>query len=234
MIHHNIDNTPPERKKSVALKVPFSVERDSINIIGNSNSAQLQFRVTSSIPLNISVHFYSEIISEKALLKIIPSQQDQVAIEENIEACQNKSITIQLGILQSKNTKNNENEEDISMAIVLKRKDEKAQLITQFQLDHQHSIKTIQQSFFYKGSMFQLSDIYGGGAIEPFRKSFQEEECVICFNGAKNMVLLPCRHLCMCQNCAEASQGGQKCPICRTRVATFMRIGLRNKDEVQV
>jgi hypothetical protein len=73
MIHHNIDRTPPEMKKSVVLKVPFCIERDSINIVRKScdedlisctlkalnDSAFLEFRVTSKIPARLSIHLSS-------------------------------------------------------------------------------------------------------------------------------------------------------------------------------
>ncbi len=59
------------------------------------------------------------------------------------------------------------------------------------------------------------------------------KECVICYNSLKDTIVLPCRHLCICRGCAEIANQRQllsnnvqhnKCPICRTKVTTYMHI----------
>ena len=40
--------------------------------------------------------------------------------------------------------------------------------------------------------------------------------CVICLTNEKTTVVIPCRHLCLCKECAEElRQKGPKCPVCR-------------------
>ena len=46
-------------------------------------------------------------------------------------------------------------------------------------------------------------------------------ECVICLDGPKTIVLCPCRHLCLCNNCAPEVK---KCPICALEVKSRMKI----------
>ena len=44
-------------------------------------------------------------------------------------------------------------------------------------------------------------------------------ECVVCKEGMKNVVCLPCGHLCMCVRCEALPQmSGKPCPICRAPV----------------
>merc|ERR1711871_1719083 len=38
--------------------------------------------------------------------------------------------------------------------------------------------------------------------------------CVICTENQQSVVLMPCRHLCLCRECSK-SPGVDKCPICR-------------------
>ena len=45
--------------------------------------------------------------------------------------------------------------------------------------------------------------------------------CSICMDRPSVMVLVPCGHLCMCQECSLHAQ--QRCPICRTAVAHMVR-----------
>lgn len=55
----------------------------------------------------------------------------------------------------------------------------------------------------------------GPCALSPSAGSGAEEEsdsCCICMDGPKNVVFLPCRHLCCCQGCGPLCK---LCPICR-------------------
>ncbi|RKP18840.1 hypothetical protein ROZALSC1DRAFT_22837 [Rozella allomycis CSF55] len=42
-------------------------------------------------------------------------------------------------------------------------------------------------------------------------------ECIICMSEEKSVIVLPCRHLCLCGDCAEQLRSqSHKCPICRS------------------
>mmetsp|Transcript_16245 Transcript_16245/g.17597 ORF Transcript_16245/g.17597 Transcript_16245/m.17597 type:complete len:187 (+) Transcript_16245:158-718(+) len=42
--------------------------------------------------------------------------------------------------------------------------------------------------------------------------------CVVCQEKEKSVVLLPCRHLCLCYGCSESHQSIARCPLCRQSV----------------
>ncbi|TMW59509.1 hypothetical protein Poli38472_004578 [Pythium oligandrum] len=44
-------------------------------------------------------------------------------------------------------------------------------------------------------------------------------ECVICLEGELSVVLLPCRHLCVCRVCLDEID---RCPICRAKFSTYV------------
>ncbi len=46
----------------------------------------------------------------------------------------------------------------------------------------------------------------------------EQRLCVICQEREKSVVLLPCRHLCLCANCATHDMLDQ-CPLCREGIA---------------
>mmetsp|Transcript_98479 Transcript_98479/g.195334 ORF Transcript_98479/g.195334 Transcript_98479/m.195334 type:complete len:245 (-) Transcript_98479:64-798(-) len=46
--------------------------------------------------------------------------------------------------------------------------------------------------------------------------------CVACWSRACNQVLLPCRHLCLCNICARSCRS--TCPICRSTVSDMLEI----------
>ena len=49
-------------------------------------------------------------------------------------------------------------------------------------------------------------------------------ECVICLTDEKEVVVYPCRHMCMCITCAEALPSqNNKCPMCRRPASMLLR-----------
>lgn len=57
------------------------------------------------------------------------------------------------------------------------------------------------------------------------QKSNDEDEnlCVICEDGKKQVVLLPCKHMCLCKACADFDKI-KECPLCRTKVESSMTV----------
>ncbi|KAI3450550.1 hypothetical protein Pfo_007215 [Paulownia fortunei] len=53
------------------------------------------------------------------------------------------------------------------------------------------------------------------------------KECIICLCKSRNTIVLPCRHLCLCSNCAKIlSFKSSQCPICRKPVERFLEIDI--------
>ena len=72
---------------------------------------------------------------------------------------------------------------------------------------------------------------FGIGVISNKKeKSIQEEEnkkCIICYSGDREMILKPCNHICVCQNCCKRIiQDSNKCPFCQNRIIESERIYL--------
>jgi hypothetical protein len=41
----------------------------------------------------------------------------------------------------------------------------------------------------------------------------EETQCVVCMDAAKDHLVLPCKHLCVCEACAQLLS--DRCPVCR-------------------
>lgn len=73
------------------------------------------------------------------------------------------------------------------------------------------------------GQEYTLQEVYGLaelGKEDKHDESAMGEPCVICLTEPRNTALLPCMHLCVCEECAgqllaNAAMQGMKCPICR-------------------
>jgi hypothetical protein len=57
--------------------------------------------------------------------------------------------------------------------------------------------------------------------IEKQEEKDDEKFCCICFEEVKNVVFLPCKHLCSCYECAQPIND---CPICRQKIVEKMQI----------
>ena len=65
------------------------------------------------------------------------------------------------------------------------------------------------------------------GVASAARTAEQAEErlCVICLVNERDTTVLPCRHMCMCHECAqELRKQTSKCPICRNHVESLLHI----------
>jgi len=49
------------------------------------------------------------------------------------------------------------------------------------------------------------------------------KECVVCLEGVKSHVVVPCGHLCLCDTCSQKFQKGN-CPLCRQAVTMILKV----------
>ena len=62
----------------------------------------------------------------------------------------------------------------------------------------------------------------GGGAVAG-GGTLTGSDCVICLSEPRSTALLPCRHLCLCADCAQQLRfQTNKCPICRTLISSLL------------
>lgn len=49
--------------------------------------------------------------------------------------------------------------------------------------------------------------------------------CIVCQDNTRNVVFIPCKHLCLCHDCSpRLMQGSRKCPLCRRRIHSSMKV----------
>ena len=60
-------------------------------------------------------------------------------------------------------------------------------------------------------------------------------ECVICMSEIRDVIIMPCRHLCLCKTCATNLRvQSNNCPICRIPFIALLQIKLVRKKELKV
>ncbi|KAI8323467.1 hypothetical protein GQ54DRAFT_338704 [Martensiomyces pterosporus] len=87
--------------------------------------------------------------------------------------------------------------------------------------------RCVKQKYCLNGALYLQHEIFGlNEALEQHTALGNDpHQCAICLSDERDTVLLPCRHLCMCRECANTyRQQSNKCPICRTVVETILHI----------
>eukprot|EP01024_Parvocaulis_polyphysoides_P038965 TRINITY_DN35193_c0_g1_i2.p2 TRINITY_DN35193_c0_g1~~TRINITY_DN35193_c0_g1_i2.p2 ORF type:complete len:320 (-),score=51.04 TRINITY_DN35193_c0_g1_i2:318-1277(-) len=110
-------------------------------------------------------------------------------------------------------------------------------------------VQVVKQKIWVSGSAYVLQDLYGieGGVSQTNSNTQQNHnqslndqsddldsgrECVICLTAPRDTAVLPCRHFCMCQDCAkEVYKTSRQCPICRIKAASLLQIKMENKQK---
>jgi hypothetical protein len=80
-----------------------------------------------------------------------------------------------------------------------------------------------QQILSYNGIEMVIQTLYG--AEEGNNSVNNQTNCVICLGDDGNTAALPCRHKCLCSDCAASLlTKGSKCPVCRSVVQLWLRL----------
>lgn len=116
------------------------------------------------------------------------------------------------------------------MPIVFCLSTEEMQLVTYLSLEGRPVQCTVlRQKVVVGGAEYPIMEIYGLTQMtkdDAHDESSVGEPCVICLSEPRNTAVLPCRHLCVCEECA-AHVRGDRCPICRADVHSIKVFGVQ-------
>ncbi|KAE8815902.1 putative E3 ubiquitin-protein ligase LUL2 [Hordeum vulgare] len=97
-----------------------------------------------------------------------------------------------------------------------------------------YQVRVVSQILWVNGTRYELQEIYGiGNSVEGDTDANDPgKECVICLSEPRDTTVLPCRHMCMCSECAKVLRyQTTRCPICRQPVERLLEIKVNNKSE---
>ncbi|KAH9505229.1 hypothetical protein Btru_059020 [Bulinus truncatus] len=105
-----------------------------------------------------------------------------------------------------------------------------------------YTIKPLKQKQMVDGLCYLLQEIYGieNKNMERVKDIDPDDdiedsgaECVICMSDMRDTLILPCRHLCLCSNCADSLRyQASMCPICRVKFRALLQIRAMRKKLV--
>ncbi|XP_067939540.1 E3 ubiquitin-protein ligase MGRN1-like [Watersipora subatra] len=103
-------------------------------------------------------------------------------------------------------------------------------------LEHLHDgyhIRPLKQKQCVDGLLYILQEFYGIENKESDQHKAEEDEefedntaeCVICMSDIRDTLILPCRHLCLCNGCADSLRyQANNCPICRAPFRALLQL----------
>ncbi|KAF6019226.1 hypothetical protein EB796_022467 [Bugula neritina] len=100
-------------------------------------------------------------------------------------------------------------------------------------LNDGYHIKVIKQKQCVDGLLYILQEFYGienkesDSSKQDDDDEFEDntDECVICMSDIRDTLILPCRHLCLCNGCADSLRyQANNCPICRAPFRALLQI----------
>ncbi|XP_051152432.1 probable E3 ubiquitin-protein ligase LOG2 [Andrographis paniculata] len=95
----------------------------------------------------------------------------------------------------------------------------------------EYHVRVVKQILWVDCKRYELQEIYGiGNSVEgEFDGNDPGKECVICLSEPRDTAVLPCRHMCMCSECAKVLRfQTNRCPICRQPVERLLEIKVNN------
>uniref|UniRef100_A0A3B3QKR1 E3 ubiquitin-protein ligase n=1 Tax=Paramormyrops kingsleyae TaxID=1676925 RepID=A0A3B3QKR1_9TELE len=99
-------------------------------------------------------------------------------------------------------------------------------------VDGSFSVKPLKQKQIVDRVSYLLQEIYGienknNQETKPTddENSDNSNECVVCLSDLRDTLILPCRHLCLCNSCADTLRyQANNCPICRLPFRALLQI----------
>ncbi|XP_045046067.1 E3 ubiquitin ligase RNF157 isoform X3 [Desmodus rotundus] len=99
-------------------------------------------------------------------------------------------------------------------------------------------VKPLKQKQVVDGVSYLLQEIYGienkyntqESKVVEDEVSDNSAECVVCLSDVRDTLILPCRHLCLCNTCADTLRyQANNCPICRLPFRALLQIRAMRK-----
>ncbi|KAK6054128.1 zinc finger, C3HC4 type [Cooperia oncophora] len=98
---------------------------------------------------------------------------------------------------------------------------------------HALILKPLRQKIACDGVIYLLQEMFGIENKELAPDGNADEcglECIICMSDIRDTVILPCRHLCICNNCADTLRYKlNNCPICRSPFRALIQLRARRQ-----
>eukprot|EP01120_Amphizonella_sp_Union-15-10_P010130 TRINITY_DN4005_c0_g1_i1.p1 TRINITY_DN4005_c0_g1~~TRINITY_DN4005_c0_g1_i1.p1 ORF type:complete len:335 (+),score=74.97 TRINITY_DN4005_c0_g1_i1:1-1005(+) len=228
---------PPQIKRMRAIKAPFRLNKQSLQLIArpDKDCYDLQFSFDTAEHVScVTVQIYYAAKENLDKETKTATYTSEINLPPSVITCKGFRQIFGSSSDQVLDIKNFPDEDLIAkdgyypVVIQLKLTDDEQQDIVKHTTlatllkcaDGTFEIKPLKQKIEHKGISYTVHEIFGTDETRD-----KPEECVICISENRNTLVIPCRHLCLCHQCAEVLRfQSSKCPICRGPVRSLLRV----------
>ncbi|XP_067673859.1 mitochondrial ubiquitin ligase activator of nfkb 1-like [Haliotis asinina] len=68
----------------------------------------------------------------------------------------------------------------------------------------------------------EFAQIRATNELNDSDNSNSDQQCVVCLARRRSIIIMDCRHVCVCSHCAQRLPSPKKCPVCRCYVKQFL------------
>ena len=223
----------PELSKTGIVKNPVNVRRGSVRIA----AGDLHFSFDAGVKCKFRIYFQvNEFLSDKRLpilaseLEIIETAEFASGLDQGVSVkLPNPLPTVYVPGAQLYPV--------IIETVPLEHQEQvgEQELVAQLSYVTINDLKAsvIKQKLRFGDRGYELHEIFGISDQSPSSKVGSDQDtgdingtdCVICLSEPRDTTVLPCRHLCLCNHCADIMRlNTRKCPICRQPVSSMLQI----------
>lgn len=244
----SLQQPPPqfvESQNAKTVKNEVNIHKDTIRFIFDEKNDHhlLSFTFDASADGSITIYYFAKEEEETCIFS--PAYPDiykptKFSFQEGPGQTfyQPPGSGINLGFFAQEDLSNPLDGNIFPLIICMNNKETTCAQITEAIIEKTNSgsfqAKVIKQILLVNGERYELQEIYGLVNSERHAESNDDsdgdesgKECVICLSEPRNTAVFPCRHMCMCSDCAKALRTqSNKCPICRQPVEKLMEINV--------
>jgi len=235
-------DVPMTSQHAVAIKNDFILDKNSVSLVPTNSPGQyyLTFKFSSMTDVEITIFYHGKdnIDEHQTTESIYVDTDSYTPIKSYVFGqVKNQEFPAHASILDSRLYKKDDllkfSNGTYPLIIKMETKTdrinaEKKILYTYFTFRYtsgKYEGRFLKQKLQVHNNTYILDDIYGIADSDLSEKTDVEgKECTICFTNKVDTVVLPCKHMCLCSDCAKdlRDRESQKCPMCRTTIESYM------------
>lgn len=233
---------PPDLKKTKVIKNPVNLKKETLSIKRHEDEVNilfLTFEFDSDHECEMEIFYLGE-EPDGMEIKSSPSvvQDFSGGLGQKFFASREQALDLMDHPIEKLTYKPQDTPETYPIIIKLQYKgDHRDEVKSQYTyasliaVNNKWDIQVIKQKVRYGSNVYEIKEIYGVSAKGKEDDDAMGRECVICMSDPRDTAVLPCRHLCLCQHCANIMRlQCNKCPICRQPVSSLLQIEMDESD----
>eukprot|EP01068_Selenidium_serpulae_P010158 Selendium_serpulae@DN5397_c0_g1_i3.p1 len=222
---------------TVALENPVNLKTDSIRFVpieGSDSKYAISFSLAAKAPVAISVHFQPKEVKDDVAGLRFNSQKTvsgnaEIGPHQTFRSPESDGFDLKSVprsqkycefVVELRATALPVSQKDLCTAEI--------SYITAERNDRGWSAHVSKKKNLCGTKEYEIHDIFGM-ASDNQPGSDDGRDCVICLTEKRTTAVLPCRHMCLCNGCADIMRmQSNKCPICRQNVTSLIQISIRD------